>query len=153
MSNIFAAIGIAQLKKIDKIEKTRKAIVKYYLENLKDIKELSTLNFNYDEIRPAIREIQSPLWRGGNGPPGALQHDHPLDGRARPVERLVGRCLELDGLASPPAAVGGDEYLGARVLADRLRRGSHRRWQRSWRRRRGPPAPPSGRGSRWWCRR
>lgn len=35
MSNIFAAIGREQLKKINSIEKKRKEIVNYYLENLK----------------------------------------------------------------------------------------------------------------------
>ncbi|MBP9490082.1 MAG: DegT/DnrJ/EryC1/StrS family aminotransferase [Aliarcobacter sp.] len=59
MSNIFAAIGIAQLKKIDKIEKTRKTIVTYYLENLKDIEELNLLNFNYDEIISHIFVIKT----------------------------------------------------------------------------------------------
>jgi len=59
MSNIFAAIGIAQLKKIDKIEKTRKIIVNYYLENLKDINELSILNFDYNEIISHIFVIKT----------------------------------------------------------------------------------------------
>ena len=59
MSNIFAAIGIAQLKKIDIIEKKRKEIVQYYLENLKAIKEIVFLNFNYDEIISHIFVIKT----------------------------------------------------------------------------------------------
>jgi dTDP-4-amino-4,6-dideoxygalactose transaminase len=59
MSNIFAAIGIEQLKKIDSVEKIRKTIVNYYLENLKDINELHFLNFNYDEIISHIFVIKT----------------------------------------------------------------------------------------------
>jgi len=50
MSNIFAAIGREQLKKIDLIEKRRKEIVRYYLENLKGIKQIETLNFNFEDL-------------------------------------------------------------------------------------------------------
>ena len=32
------------------------------------------------------------------------------------AERVVGVALELDGVAAAPAAVGGDEHPGARVL-------------------------------------
>lgn len=59
MSNIFAAIGISQLKKIDKIEKKRKEIVEYYLKNLNMINELNFLNFNYDEIISHIFVIKT----------------------------------------------------------------------------------------------
>lgn len=59
MSNIFAAIGISQLKKIDIIEKKRKELVQYYLENLKTIKEITFLDFNYDEIISHIFVIKT----------------------------------------------------------------------------------------------
>ncbi len=59
MSNIFATIGIEQLKKIAIIEKKRKEIVKYYLENLKYIKEVSFLDFDYDEIISHIFVIKT----------------------------------------------------------------------------------------------
>ena len=59
MSNIFAAIGIEQLKKIDTIEKKRKEIVNYYLENFKSMKEITILNFDYDDIISHIFVIKT----------------------------------------------------------------------------------------------
>ena len=50
MSNIFAAIGREQLKKINSIEKKRKELVNYYLENLKDIPQIQTLDFDFKSI-------------------------------------------------------------------------------------------------------
>jgi dTDP-4-amino-4,6-dideoxygalactose transaminase len=59
MSNIFAAIGIEQLKKIDTIEKKRKEIVNYYLENLKNLEKITILNFDYDDIISHIFVIKT----------------------------------------------------------------------------------------------
>ncbi len=50
MSNILAAIGIEQLKKIDQIAKKRREITKNYLSNLQDIKEIAFLDFDYENI-------------------------------------------------------------------------------------------------------
>ena len=59
MSNIFAAIGREQLKKIDSIKKKRKKIINSYLENLKDIKNIKMLNFNYQDIISHIFVIKT----------------------------------------------------------------------------------------------
>jgi dTDP-4-amino-4,6-dideoxygalactose transaminase len=50
MSNILAAIGREQLKKIDIIEKKRKSIVKRYIEELKEIDQIEILDFDFEEI-------------------------------------------------------------------------------------------------------
>lgn len=54
MSNILAAIGREQLKKIDTIASKRRSIVQYYCEVLKDIEEVQILNFDFDQIIPHI---------------------------------------------------------------------------------------------------
>jgi dTDP-4-amino-4,6-dideoxygalactose transaminase len=59
MSNIFAAIGREQLKKINSIEKKRKEIVNYYLENLKNIPQIKTLDFDYKSIISHIFVIKT----------------------------------------------------------------------------------------------
>jgi dTDP-4-amino-4,6-dideoxygalactose transaminase len=59
MSNIFAAIGREQLKKINSIEKKRKEIVNYYLENLKSIPQIKTLDFDYKSIISHIFVIRA----------------------------------------------------------------------------------------------
>lgn len=59
MSNIFAAIGREQLKKINAIEEKRKNIVQYYLKNLKDIPQIRFLDFDYDNIISHIFVIKT----------------------------------------------------------------------------------------------
>jgi dTDP-4-amino-4,6-dideoxygalactose transaminase len=50
MSNIFAAIGREQLKKVNTIEEKRKNIVNYYLNNLDDVSQIKFLDFDYEDI-------------------------------------------------------------------------------------------------------
>lgn len=50
MSNVYAAIGSAQLKKIDAIAAKRQSVAKGYAEALKEVEEISLLNFDYDTI-------------------------------------------------------------------------------------------------------
>ena len=59
MSNIFAAIGREQLKKINKIEDKRKSIVNYYLENLNKIEQVTLLSFDYNKIISHIFVIKT----------------------------------------------------------------------------------------------
>jgi len=59
MSNIFAAIGREQLKKIEFIEQKRKEIVSYYLESLKKIEQIKTLDFDYEDIISHIFVIKT----------------------------------------------------------------------------------------------
>ncbi len=59
MSNVYAAIGSAQLKKIDVISKKRKEIVSYYIESLKDISSVKILDFDYDDIVSHIFVIKA----------------------------------------------------------------------------------------------
>lgn len=54
MSDIMAAIGRAQLVKLPAFAERRQKIAHYYLNNLKDIKEIQFLNFNFDNIVPHI---------------------------------------------------------------------------------------------------
>lgn len=50
MSNIFAAIGRQQLKKIEDIRLKRKSIIKRYIDALKSINQVQTLDFDFKEI-------------------------------------------------------------------------------------------------------
>lgn len=50
MSNIMAAIGSAQLKKIDAIAVKRQSIAKHYVMSLKDVEGIELLDFDYDDI-------------------------------------------------------------------------------------------------------
>lgn len=52
MSNINAAIGLAQLRKLEKFAKKRKSIAKAYNEGLVDIKGIKILAWNLDETVP-----------------------------------------------------------------------------------------------------
>ncbi|RUM69070.1 MAG: aminotransferase [Sulfurospirillum sp.] len=58
MSNIMAAIGRAQLKKIDAFKRKRQAIVDRYIEALKDMEEVGILDFDYEDIVPHIFVIK-----------------------------------------------------------------------------------------------
>lgn len=59
MSNIMAAIGIVQLDRIDEFRKKRQNISKQYLKELKQIKEIELLNFDFDEVLPHIFVIKA----------------------------------------------------------------------------------------------
>ena len=54
MSNINAAIGIEQLKKLDEFRIKRQQVAKYYIEHLSKIRAIKILTLNYDEIVPHI---------------------------------------------------------------------------------------------------
>ena len=58
MSNINAAIGIEQLKKIELFKEKRQLIVQQYIERLSPINEVNFLNLNYKEIIPHIFVIK-----------------------------------------------------------------------------------------------
>ncbi len=59
MSNIMAAIGSVQLKKIDKIVAKRQSIAKYYVASLQDVDGVSILDFDYDNIVSHIFVIKA----------------------------------------------------------------------------------------------
>ena len=54
MSNIMAAIGIEQLKRIEQFKNKRQNIAKKYIKDLEDISQLQFLDFDYDEVLPHI---------------------------------------------------------------------------------------------------
>lgn len=54
MSNIMAAIGIVQLSRIEFFKEKRQTIVFRYLEELKLIRQVKVLAFDYEEIMPHI---------------------------------------------------------------------------------------------------
>jgi dTDP-4-amino-4,6-dideoxygalactose transaminase len=54
MSDIMAAIGRTQLRKIQKFKEKRKASVQYYIENLSDLSGLKLLKLDYANIMPHI---------------------------------------------------------------------------------------------------
>lgn len=58
MSNLFAAIGIAQLSKIDYFEKKRKELAQTYNEYLQHFEGIKLFNFNYKEVLPHIFPIR-----------------------------------------------------------------------------------------------
>ncbi len=59
MSNVYAAIGSAQLKKIESISKKRADIAKYYVASLKDVDGVKILDFDYDNIVSHIFVIKA----------------------------------------------------------------------------------------------
>lgn len=59
MSNIFAAIGIAQIDRLEDFKIKRQNIAKKYISALKDISEIRFLDFNFDEILPHIFVIKA----------------------------------------------------------------------------------------------
>ena len=59
MSNINAAIGIEQLKKIDIFKQKRQAIIRKYINNLKKIKYINLLKIDYGEIIAHIFVIKA----------------------------------------------------------------------------------------------
>lgn len=58
MSNIMAAIGREQIKKIDQFAKHRRDCVKHYLEELSTLSEIDFLNLDYEHILPHIFPIK-----------------------------------------------------------------------------------------------
>ena len=58
MSNIMAAIGREQLKKIAYFSKRRQEITSFYVENLKSIRGLTLLNLDYKNIVPHIFPVR-----------------------------------------------------------------------------------------------
>ena len=60
MSNMHAAIGLAQLSKIKKISETRRWACRYYNDNLKDVKEVTTPNTDFEGITPFLYYIKVP---------------------------------------------------------------------------------------------
>ena len=57
MSNINAAIGIEQLKRIKIIEKKRKSLAKQYDNNFSGVNNIKFINQNYDEVLPHIYPV------------------------------------------------------------------------------------------------
>ena len=57
MSNINAAIGIEQLKRIKIIGKKRRSLAKQYDKNFNGVKNIKFVNQNYDEVLPHIYPI------------------------------------------------------------------------------------------------
>ena len=60
MSNMHAAIGLAQLSKIDRISETRQWACRYYNEALKDIKEVRTPASDFVGVTPFLYYIKVP---------------------------------------------------------------------------------------------
>lgn len=60
MSNMHAAIGLAQLAKINEIEISRRATCLFYNQELKDIPEVITPKTNFSDIVPFLYYIRIP---------------------------------------------------------------------------------------------
>lgn len=60
MANLHAAIGLAQLAKIDRISETRRAACRYYNENLRDIPGVTIPKTDFHEITPFLYYIRVP---------------------------------------------------------------------------------------------
>lgn len=58
MSNIMAAIGIEQLRKIDFFSKKRKSLAKLYKQCLSDCSFITFLNFEFDHLIPHIFPVR-----------------------------------------------------------------------------------------------
>ena len=58
MSDLMAAIGSAQLKKLDKFSKKRQEIAIYYDSKLKDLEKISIFSRDYKSIVPHIYPIK-----------------------------------------------------------------------------------------------
>ena len=58
MSNINAAIGIAQLQKVDEFKLKRQEIARKYINSLSSLSEVSVLDLDYDQIMPHIFVIK-----------------------------------------------------------------------------------------------
>ena len=60
MSNMHAAIGLSQLKKLDVIEKTRRDACRHYNKQLQSIDEVITPKTNFDNVIPFLYYIRVP---------------------------------------------------------------------------------------------
>jgi dTDP-4-amino-4,6-dideoxygalactose transaminase len=60
MSNIHAAIGLAQLAKIELITETRRKVCRFYNTELRKLKEVITPDTNYEGITPFLYYIRVP---------------------------------------------------------------------------------------------
>ena len=60
MSNMHAAIGMAQLSKINEIETSRREACRFYNKELQDIVEVITPKTNFDDIVPFLYYIRVP---------------------------------------------------------------------------------------------
>ena len=59
MSNIMAAIGREQLKRIELFKSKRQALAKYYIQALQSIDSVETLPFDFDAVLPHIFVIKA----------------------------------------------------------------------------------------------
>lgn len=59
MSNIMAAIGIVQIDRLKDFKIRRQVIAKKYVEALKKIEGIQTLDFNFDEVLPHIFVVKA----------------------------------------------------------------------------------------------
>ena len=59
MSNIMAAIGIVQVSRVDEFRSKRQSIAKRYIQELTDIKDVSFLDFDFNEVLPHIFVIKA----------------------------------------------------------------------------------------------
>lgn len=60
MANLHAAIGLAQLSKIEKISQTRRAACRYYNEKLSQIPEVTVPKTDFNDITPFLYYIRIP---------------------------------------------------------------------------------------------
>lgn len=60
MANMHAAIGLAQLAKMEKISESRRAACRYYNENLSGIPEVTVPKTNFVDITPFLYYIRVP---------------------------------------------------------------------------------------------
>ena len=59
MSNIMAAIGIAQLSRINGFISKRKELARLYVDLLKDVDEVDYLKFDFDDVTPYVFVIKA----------------------------------------------------------------------------------------------
>lgn len=58
MSNVMAAVGREQLKKIERFGRIRREHAKSYLEALSDVPEVTTFRYTYDDVVPHIFPVR-----------------------------------------------------------------------------------------------
>jgi len=59
MSNIMAAIGSVQIDRLEEFRNKRQQIAKRYMQELSNIEDISSLDFNFDEVLPHIFVIKT----------------------------------------------------------------------------------------------
>lgn len=59
MSNVMAAIGLAQLEKFEQFSKKRRLLAKRYEKNLKNHQSIKTLKLDYDQVVPHIFVVRN----------------------------------------------------------------------------------------------